>query len=445
MNDTIFALSTGFVKSAIAIVRVSGENSLNSLYTLTKRNNFVSSKANLLKLYDENDLIIDEAIVLVFLNGSSYTGENLVEYHIHGSIAVIKKLIDYLAKQHNHRLAEKGEFTKRSLLNNKIDVIKAEGILDLIDSETEIQRKQSINQLDGNVKNIYQEIYEKLKNLLALNETMIDFSDQDIDEDFEKKIFEEVKEIHNKLQQATINYKKITKLKKGINIAIIGNTNVGKSSLINYITNEETSIVSKIDGTTRDVINSYIDFEGYPINIMDTAGIRNTRDEIEKIGVHKSKEKAEQSDINILIVDNNNFENSFNTIKEFINEKSIIIVNKIDLENKKYIDEKNINFKNIVYVSILANKNMDNFQQTLLKKIKEIFETKENPIILHERTNNISINCLKYLEDFLNNKNDVVINSYNLKLAINELGKILGYVGVEDILDIIFSKFCIGK
>ena len=329
MNDTIFALSTGFVKSAIAIVRVSGENSLNSLYTLTKRNNFVSSKANLLKLYDENDLIIDEAIVLVFLNGSSYTGENLVEYHIHGSIAVIKKLIDYLAKQHNHRLAEKGEFTKRSLLNNKIDVIKAEGILDLIDSETEIQRKQSINQLDGNVKNIYQEIYEKLKNLLALNETMIDFSDQDIDEDFEKKIFEEVKEIHNKLQQATINYKKITKLKKGINIAIIGNTNVGKSSLINYITNEETSIVSKIDGTTRDVINSYIDFEGYPINIMDTAGIRNTIDEIEKIGVHKSKEKAEESDINILMVDNNNFENSFNTIKEFINEKSIIIVNKI--------------------------------------------------------------------------------------------------------------------
>ena len=178
---------------------------------------------------------------------------------------------------------------------------------------------------------------------------------------------------------------------------------------------------------------------------MDTAGIRNTRDEIEKIGVHKSKEKAEESDINILIVDNNNFENSFNTIKEFINEKSIIIVNKIDLENKKYIAEKNIDEKNIVYVSILANKNMDNFQQTLLKKIKEIFETKENPIILHERTNNISINCLKHLEDFLNNKNDVVINSYNLKLAINELGKILGYVGVEDILDIIFSKFCIGK
>jgi tRNA modification GTPase len=241
---------------------------------------------------------------------------------------------------------------------------------------------------------------------------MIDFSDQDIDEDFEKKLFEEVKEIHNKLQQATINYKKITKLKKGINIAIIGNTNVGKSSLINYITNEVTSIVSIIDGTTRDVINSYIDFEGYPINIMDTAGIRNTRDEIEKIGVHKSKEKAEESDINILIVDNNNFENSFNTIKEFINEKSIIIVNKIDLENKKYIDEKNIDEKNIdekniVYLSILANKNMDNFHQTLLKKIKEIFETKENPIILHERTNNISINCLKYLEDFLNNKNDL--------------------------------------
>ncbi|MDR0484896.1 MAG: tRNA uridine-5-carboxymethylaminomethyl(34) synthesis GTPase MnmE [Alphaproteobacteria bacterium] len=439
MKHTIYALSTAFVSSAIAIVRVSGREAFNSLKIITKKDKFTPQKAHHCNIYDKNGDLLDNALVLYFEEGKSYTGETLVEYHIHGSLAVIKDLLSTLSQMADHRMAEPGEFTRRALENGKLDLIQAEGIADLIASQTSNQRKQSLRELQGEVGSKYIQWGEKLKEIVALLEATIDFSDEDIPEETYSIVNNNISLLITEMEKEIINGKKIKKLKDGIVVAILGSPNVGKSSLINYLSNRDVAIVSNIAGTTRDVIEVFLDIGGFPVVIADTAGIRDTTDEIEKEGVIRAIKKSQNSDIKIIMLDATNFEDSYNNIKDFIDEDTFLLINKIDVNP----NVRKIN--NAYLVSVAEKIGLDKFENDLIKKLSEITATYENPVVLQERHNEILQNCLSEIKLSLDNNHDIIISAFHLRNALNNIGKILGKTDIEDILDIIFGKFCIGK
>jgi tRNA modification GTPase len=331
MPNTIYALSTPFVSSAIAIIRVSGSEAFNSLRLITKRENFTSHKAVHCNIYDINGSLLDNALVLYFADGKSYTGEILVEYHIHGSLAVIKDLLHTLSVMPEHRMAERGEFTRRALENGRLDLIQAEGIADLIAAETSQQRKQSLRELQGEVGSRYSAWGESIKETLALVESTIDFSDEDIPAETFAIANNNMISLIAQMEKEIINGKKAKKLKDGISIAILGSPNVGKSSLINYLSQRDVAIVSNIAGTTRDLIEVFLDIGGFPVVIADTAGIRESSDVIEKEGVKRAIARASTADIKIIVLDAANLEDSYKKMADFLDEDTLILVNKIDI------------------------------------------------------------------------------------------------------------------
>ena len=283
---TIYALSTGSVKSGIAIIRISGPKTKNILNKITKINLPKPRHATLCNIYDnEKNELIDQGMIIWFPGPNSYTGEDLAELHIHGSKAVISALLASLSKIDNCRLAEPGEFTKIALENSKINLLDVEALSDLISSETELQRKQALNFLSGDVSKKYQKLRDRLLKVLANIEAKIDFPDEDLPENILSKIKDETKDII-KIINSILNDNKVgEKIRSGFKIAIIGPTNVGKSSLLNYLSKREVAIVSEIEGTTRDTIEVSLNLDGFPVLISDTAGLRDTKDKIEKKGV----------------------------------------------------------------------------------------------------------------------------------------------------------------
>lgn len=448
MANTIYALSTSFSKSAIAIIRVSGSSSKKSLYTLSNIRNPIPFRFTLTTLRNKDNSIIDKPLVVYFPKNNSYTNEDLVEYHIHGSIAVIKELLSILGSFKDHRLAYPGEFTKRALENDKISLIEAEGLLDLIESETILQKKQAIQTLNGESFKKYKNWLDIIKNNLSLLEASIDFVDEDLPENLTKNITENIINLIKVVKDELNNYKCTSKLKDGIKLAIIGSTNVGKSTLINYLAKDDIAIISNIPGTTRDSISVSLDFSGFPILITDTAGIRSTSDEIENLGIKKSINKAKESDLKLIVVDSTRLVNNLNEIEYFVKDNYIFIINKIDLikeEDKKNIknilDKKNIDR---VFISLKESIGLDEFKKILKNKLQNITKYTEHPAIINERHKNIVEDLLFNLEEIINKK-DIIIKSYFLRNAMNSLGKVIGLNNIEDILDIIFSNFCIGK
>ncbi len=439
LKNTIYALSTPFIKSAIAIVRVSGSEALNSLKILSKKEHFTPQKTHLTGIYDANGDLLDNALVLYFEEGKSYTGEALVEYHIHGSLSVMKDLLDALSLIEGHRMAEHGEFTRRALENGKIDLIQAEGIFDLIESQTSIQRKQAIRELQGDVGGKYTKWSEKLKEILALYEATIDFSDEEIPEETFNIAESWLKSLISDMEKEIIYGKKVKKLKQGVSVAILGVPNVGKSSLINYLTADDVAIVSDIAGTTRDIVEVFLDIGGFPVSLADTAGIRNTKDSIEQEGVRRAIKKAENCDIKIIMIDATDFEKSYNDIKDFLDENTFLLINKIDINSAiSKIDGAYL-------VSIKEQIGLKEFEVDLIQKLAEITGVYENPVVLQERHNEILLDCLYELKLSLENTNDIIISSFHLRSSLNHIGRILGKTDIEEILGIIFSKFCIGK
>lgn len=442
MSRTIYALSTSYVKSAIAVVRVSGEHAYDSLNLITKNKKFKPRNATFCNLYNfENDLI-DQALVVCFPKSNSYTGECTVEYNIHGSIAVIKELMSVLSECKNHYLAERGEFTKQALKNNKIDLIQSEGILDLINAETKKQKSQALNLLEGKISNNYTAWSDDLKNILAYIESNIDFSDQDISEINTDELNIKLNKIKSDIDKHLSNSKNINPIRDGIHISLIGAPNVGKSTLINYISNEDIAIVSSIAGTTRDIIKNHLDFKDYPIVIQDTAGIRDTDDIIELEGIKRSIDKVKVSDINIIILDASNFIESYNSVSSFIDERSLVIINKID--SKQDINYKDYIKQDYLEVSILNNKGMKEFSDKLYSIIQNITQEVESSVVINIRHKEVLTTCYEELNLAIK-ENDDMIKSYHIRNSINCIGKILGNFNIEEVLGIIFSQFCIGK
>jgi len=440
----IYALSTGRGPSGIAIIRLSGKNALKISELISQRKNLKFKELNYCKFYNpSNNALIDEGLLLSFPAPNSFTGDDLVEFHIHGSNAIISYFLKVLSEQNNCRLAEAGEFTKIAFQNNKIDLIEAESIGDLIHAETELQRQQAVNLVQGNASNYYNDLREKLIKSLAYIEAKIDFAEDDLPESVLKEVQKSIKEVHSDIKKILEDHKVGEKIRDGFRVSIVGEVNAGKSSLLNLLSKRDVAIVSEEKGTTRDVIEVYLNIDGYPVILADTAGIRDSKNEIEKKGISLAIKKSKESDLNLVMIDNSS-ESISPKISNLINEDSIVVLNKSDVDSKQ---NHNFNKVEVVLISVKNNKNIIELTTLIKEKLSRKFTTSSNVLITRER-HRVKLNeCLKEIENFLkkNLNKDIEIAAEDLRLATRHLGAIVGKVDVEEILCSIFKDFCIGK
>ena len=440
----IYALSSGRGPSGIAIIRISGKNTLDICKKLTKIDNLKSNTVNFCTFYDpkNNNIIDPESILLWFPGPNSYTGDDLAEFQVHGSNAVISAFLKVLADQENCRLAEPGEFTKLAFQNDKIDLLKAESIGDLIHSETELQREQAIKLVLGNASNYYNDIREKLIKSLAYIEAKIDFAEDDIPDKIIQEVHQSVKNIHKDIQKILADGKVGEKIRDGFKVSIIGEVNSGKSSLLNLLSKREVAIVSEEEGTTRDVIETYLNIEGYPVILADTAGIREAKNEVEKKGIYLAVRKSKEADIKIIMIDNTS-KKVDQKIKDLINSESIVLLNKSDITGNQ-----NHQFDaDTILVSVKNNINIDVLIKRLKEKLSNKFTSNRNILVTRER-HRIKLNeCLNEIDKFLkkDQQKDIELAAEDLRMATRHLGSIVGKVDVEEVLGSIFKDFCIGK
>jgi len=442
---TIYALSSGPGLSGIAVVRISGEETLRVIELLTGKSVPKPRVATLRKINKINTSeLIDEGIILWFPGPQSYTGEDMAEIQVHGSKAVIDALHTSISHIENCRLAEPGEFTKLAFQNGKINLLKAESIADLISSETEIQRQQAIKIMNGKSADQFNFLREKLLKILSYVEAKIDFPDEDLPNDILKKIKKSSDEVLINIEKILDDQKVGERIREGFKIAILGPTNAGKSSLLNHLSNRDVAIVSEIAGTTRDVIETHLNIDGYPVIVSDTAGIRESKNEIEKKGIKLSLNRAEEADLKLVVVDAKNLDFT-DVLKGLLYENAILVINKSDLLDGEVDSE--INKYDHVLISIKENLNIDELILKIKNNLKNKFITNDDILITRERHRQHLKKCLEHLKNF-NKKNefeDFDKAAEDLRLATRHLGMIVGKVDVEEILGSIFNDFCIGK
>jgi tRNA modification GTPase len=442
---TIYALSSGPGVSGIAVIRISGPETPKAIELLTGKKvpkPRVATLRNINKINTSE--LIDEGIILWFPGPESYTGEDMAEIQVHGSKAVIDALHTSISYIENCRLAEPGEFTKLAFQNGKMNLLKAESIADLISSETEIQRQQAIKIMNGKSADQFNSLREKLLKILSHVEAKIDFPDEDLPNDILKEIKKSSDEALNNIEKILNDQKVGERIREGFKIAILGPTNAGKSSLLNHLSNRDVAIVSEIAGTTRDVIETHLNIDGYPVIVSDTAGIRESKNEIEKKGIKLSLNRAEEADLKLIVVDAKNLDFT-DILKGLLNENAILVINKLDLLQGSIDPE--IKKLDHVLISIKENLNIDELILKIKNNLKNKFITSDDILITRERHRQHLEQCLEHLKNF-SKKNDVEDfdkAAEDLRLATRHLGMIVGKVDVEEILGNIFNDFCIGK
>ena len=453
MNDTICAIATSQGVGAIAIVRVSGEEAIdivNSIFKgkdLTKVNSHTINYGHIM----DNEEVIDEVLVSVMKAPRTFTTEDVVEINTHGGIAPTNKVLELLLEK-GCRLAEPGEFTKRAFLNGRIDLLEAEAVMDMIDSKTETQRKMAANQIDGKTSNLINELRGDMVQIISNINVNIDYPEyDDVEEITNDILIPKITKLKEKIQRILKESENGKIIKEGIKTSIIGRPNVGKSSLLNALLQEDKEIVTNIAGTTRDIVEGQISINGILLNMIDTAGIRETEDIIEAIGVEKSLKIMEESDLVLFMLNNN--EKLSKDIKELLekitNRKYLVLINKTDLESKLDRSELKVDPDRIIELSIIENKGID-----LLKdKIVELFnlnelETKDPTYLSNSRSISILKRCLKRVEDIekaLKENMPIDMIELDIKSIWEELGTINGSTYEEELLDEMFSRFCLGK
>ena len=450
MNDTIAAISTALGIGAISIIRISGPDSINIVNKIFKGSDLTSVPSHTIHyghIIDNNE-IIDEVLVTVMKSPKTFTTEDIVEINSHGGISTTNKVLE-LVLTNGARLAEPGEFTKRAFLNGRIDLIEADGIMNLISAKTDKARKLSINQLNGEVTNNIKSLREKLVSIISNIEVNIDYPEyEDIEVVTTEKIKPSIIEVKNDIKELIKKSSDGKIINEGINVGIIGRPNVGKSSLLNTLLEEEKAIVTDIEGTTRDIIEGTINLNGILLNLIDTAGIRETDNVVEKIGVEKSKEIIEKSDLIILLLNNNESltKEDLNLLEMTKNKPHIILINKIDLESR--IDTTKLSDE-YIKISIKDNKGVEELKQ----KITELFhleelETEDLTYLSDARSIALLKTSLSYIEESLTsieNKEPIDIVEINLKESWSSLGEIIGETYKEELIDELFQRFCLGK
>ncbi len=444
MSDkTIYALSTVFGKSGIAVIRISGKEALNIVSEITNidANNIKPRYAYYTPIKDKQTKeLLDKALVVYFKAPHSFTGEDVVEINCHGSKAVLNSILNCLSSFAELRLAEPGEFSKRAFYNQKMDLTEADGLADLIDAETSEQQKYALRQMEGNLKNIYNSWRENLVNVLSILEAYIDFPDEDISDTLYKEILDTVFKVKSEIKRHLQNNNVNERLKNGFRIVIIGKANAGKSSLINALVKRNAVIVSDIAGTTRDAIDINLDIEGYPVIITDTAGLRKTNNPIEKIGIDIAYQKIKQADIVIVLYDANTVFKS--DAYDISNENVIYVANKADLISD--IEKNTILKRGHLVISAKFNEGIDNLIQTIVEYIKNNFSSSSNTLITRIRYRRALEECLSLLNNFSLDK-EIELSAEDIRLACREIGTITGAVKIDEILNNIFGNFCIGK
>lgn len=453
--STIVAISTPPGNGGIGIVRMSGKEAFNIIEKIFVPKNKSEIKGYSIKygnIIDDNKNIIDEVLVSYFVSPKSYTTENMCEINTHGNNIILKKILELCIKN-GANLAEPGEFTKRAFLNGRIDLSQAESVIDLINSKSEKEQKAAINQLEGYLSIEINKIKAKILDLMADIESSIDYPEYDIEERTSQNIIDESKNILNMLKKLENTFEAGKILRDGVNVAIVGRPNAGKSSLLNAILKEDRAIVTNIEGTTRDTIEEYVTIKGILFKLIDTAGIRKADNEIEKIGIDKSRKALNEADLVIAIFDSTKkLTDEDKEIIEFIKDKnSIILLNKSDLENNILKEEKIITDlnKKTIEISALEKTGIEELYNSMVElfRINEI--NPENTSIItnvrHKEAICSAENSIKKVEKTIKENIPIDITAIYFKEAIEELNKITGESVTEDIINEIFSKFCLGK
>lgn len=450
MTDTICATATSVGTSAINIIKISGKESISIVNKIFTKD-LLKAKTHTITFgyIKDKEEKVDEVLVSVFLEPNTYTGENIVEINTHGGLAVTNKILEMLLEQ-GCRLAEPGEFLKRAFLNGKRDLLEAESISDLINAKTEASRKMSMNGVTGELSRIIKNLRNKLLTIIANIEVNIDYPEYEDAIVYTNELLKtNIIEIKNELKKIVDESEKGSIIKNGINIGIVGKPNVGKSSLLNRLINEDKAIVTDVEGTTRDIVEGKIVINGIEINLIDTAGIRQTSNVVEKIGVEKSKSILETSDLLLAIFDGSKplTKDDLDILKEIENKKSIIIINKEDLPMK--IEKEKFSRYKTLQISIKENKGIND----IIEEIKSLFnlnelETQDFTYLSNARQINLIKNCLSLSEeiDKQNEKNTPVdLIQIDIQRLWEKLGELTGESYKDELLDEIFSKFCLGK
>lgn len=452
MNDTIAAIATSLGIGSISIIRVSGSDSINIVNKLFKGKDLSKVPTHTINYGHimDSDKIVDEVLVSIMKGPKSFTTEDVVEINCHGGIAPTKKVLELLLIN-GCRLAEPGEFTKRAFLNGRIDLIEAEGVMDLIESKTEKSMNLAIKQLSGSTSKMIHDLRSKIVEILANIEVNIDYPEyNDIKVLTESELLPNLNKIKEEMHKILKESNSAKIIKEGITTSIVGRPNVGKSSLLNALLEEEKAIVTDIPGTTRDIVEGTINLDGVMLNMIDTAGIRKTDDKVEHIGVKKSYELIDKAEL-VLFVLNNNEEITKEDMEiyEKVKEKNhIVIINKIDLEKK--LDENKLENKdNIVYMSTIENKGIKELKDKIIKMYElEILEKDDPTYLTNARSIALlkkSLNSIESSIEALGDEMPIDIAEIDLKEAWNTLGEIIGETYTNELIDQLFSQFCLGK
>ncbi|KAI9280151.1 tRNA modification GTPase TrmE [Umbelopsis sp. AD052] len=460
--DTIFALSTAPGKAGVAVIRISGKNAEEAVLKMTHMKKLPAPRQAMLKkiYHPSSKELLDKGIVLWFPGPQSYTGEDTAEFHIHGGNAVTRSVLDALGSMTQYRIADRGEFSRRAFDNDKLDLTELEGLADLLNAETEMQRKLALRQAEGSLRQQYDGWREQLIKCMALTEAVIDFGeDENIEDGVLNDVFLLVERLRESIK-AHLNDNRVGEiLRDGIHITISGPPNAGKSSFLNTLARREAAIVSDIPGTTRDVVEVSLNLGGYPVVLSDTAGLRESSDVIEMEGVKRAMAKISNSDMHICLLplpDIESFEelNGHKILNESITPDTILIINKSDasstISSKETIERlaKTLGVKHTWLISCKTGEGIDQALESLIDLLKQRYEsaTSSSALITQARHRfNLSA-CLAALDmaaDYATS--DIVLAAEELRQAASAIGRITGKVDVEQVLDMLFSEFCIGK
>ena len=454
MNDTICAISTSQGVGAIAIIRVSGDEAVEITNKIFKGKDLTSVNTHTINyghIVDNLGNTIDEVLVSVMRAPRTFTAEDTVEINTHGGIAATNKVLELLLNN-GCRLAEPGEFTKRAFLNGRIDLLEAEAVMDMINAKTNVQREMAVNQISGKVSNLINELRDDMVQIISNINVNIDYPEyDDVEEMTDEVLIPKITNLKNRIEKILKESENGRIIRDGIKTSIIGRPNVGKSSLLNALLEEEKAIVTDIAGTTRDIVEGQININGIILNMIDTAGIRTTDDKIEAIGVEKSKKMMKESDLVLFVLNNN--EEITEDIKELLievkNKNYLLLINKTDLESKLDLSKLDIEESKIIKMSIKNNQGIDELKEKIIElfNISQI-QTTDPTYLSNTRSISILKSCLESIievEKGLENNQTIDMIELDIKDIWEKLGTINGTTYEEELLDEMFSRFCLGK
>ncbi|XP_051967777.1 tRNA modification GTPase GTPBP3, mitochondrial isoform X1 [Xyrauchen texanus] len=467
-EDTIFALSSGQGRCGVAVIRVSGPASALSISCLTSSTRGLpAARTATLRniIHPQTQELLDRGLVLWFPGPGSFTGEDCAEFHIHGGPAVINGVLQALGSLPGLRPAESGEFTRRAFYAGKLDLTEVEGLGDLIHAETEAQRRQALRQMAGDLGRVYQDWSVRLKRCLAHVEAFIDFSEDELIEDgILNDVDTAVRQLQTEMENHLLDQRRGERLRSGVQVVIAGSTNAGKSSLLNMLTQRPSAIVSPTAGTTRDVVEVPLDIGGYPVLLSDTAGLRDTTDSVEQEGVRRARQRVEQADLSLVVVDLTQLPSDPQLVPDFLTgylrnilehrQHCVLILNKSDLISA----EQNSSIRASLwlagdvppacFLSCHTKDGLDGLLTVLQDRLKTLCGDPliGSPSLTQTRHRTHLQKSIEALHQYFQYKHvDLVLAAEGLRLGLNSLGRITGRVGAEEILDVIFKDFCIGK